>query len=300
LIDAQPESVQVGIVLSQWYDEHGSRVASAEANRFGVVKLLEKLGTAFVSDLTPIRINQFIADMCGEGYSESYINRHLTVLRAALNHAHENGRLRAIPPIRTLREQPKPKHVFTPDQMAEFFDRARATEHLFRFCMIAANTLARPDAVKALSPFQVDVAAGIIHLNPPGRRQTKKFRPSLPITDTLRPWLRVWDGSPYVHYRGRLIRDIGNSFARVGADMGLEVSPYCIRHTMATELAKANVPEGQIARFMGHIPPGTKRSTEFYIHYRPDFLRDAVTAIDAYFERLPVRLAMPSKLRVVK
>jgi integrase len=166
--------------------------------------------------------------------------------------------------------------------------------------MIAANTLARPDAVRGLCPFQVDFNSRLIQLNPPGRRQTKKFRPTLPITETLLPWLRVWDGSPYVNYRGKPVRDIGNSFARVGAAMGLNVSPYCIRHTMATELAKASVPEGQIARYLGHVPIGTKRATEFYIHYRPNFLGEAVAAIDAYFERLPVKVERPAaRLQVV-
>lgn len=46
----------------------------------------------------------------------------------------------------------------------------------------------------------------------------------------------------------------------------------------------------QIARFLGHIPPDTKRATAFYIRYRPDFMRDAVSAIDAYFEKLPVKI----------
>jgi integrase len=300
LSNADPEVVQLALVLNQWHDEHGSKIASAEANKYGIATLMERLGAAFVSDLTPNRIAKFITDMREAEYSESYINRHLTLLRAALRHAYKNGRLRSHPFVRSIREEPKQKHIFTPQQFAEFIDRSRSTEHLFRFCMISANTLARPDAVKMLSPFQVDFDGGVIHLNPHSRSQTKKFRPMIPITNTLRPWLRTWDGSPYVSYHGKPVADIGNSFARVGADMGLEVSPYCIRHTMATELAKANIQEGHIARFLGHIPPGTKRATEFYIHFRPDFLRDAVGAIDAYFERLPLKLATPAKLRVVK
>lgn len=300
LIDAKAEDVQLALILNQWNDEHGSKVAAHEVHKFCVAALIERFGTAYIAELTPLRINQFIASMRDDDYSESYINRHLTVLRAALRHGFKNGRLRSIPLIPTIREEPKQKHIFTPEQFSEFLDRSRITEHLFRFCMISANTLARPDAVKALSPFQVDLNGNVIHLNPAGRRQTKKFRPTVPITNTLRPWLSVWDGSPFVTYHGKPVHDIGNSFARVGAAMGIEVSPYCIRHTMATELAKANISESLIARFLGHIPPGTKRATEFYIHYRPDFLRDAVAAIDAYFERLPLKLGTPSKLRVVK
>lgn len=300
--DAAPERVQLALVLSQWNDEHGSRIASAEASKYGVAMLLEHFGAVRVSEVTPLSLKRFVEAMRAQDYAESYINRHLTILRAALRHAWKNGRLKSVPFVGGVQETPKAKHIFTPDQFAEFLDRARKTEHLFRFCVLSANTLARSDAVRGLSPFQVDFDHQLIQLNPPGRRQTKKHRPIVPITATLLPWLRVWDGSPYISYHGKPVHDIGNSFARVGVAMGLEVSPYCIRHTMATELAKASVPEGQIARFMGHVPSGTKRATEFYIHYRPDFLRDAVVAIDSYFERLPLKLISrpAATLRVVE
>ena len=53
----------------------------------------------------------------------------------------------------------------------------------------SSNTLARPEAILELKLFQVNLDDRLITLNPPGREQTKKRRPTLPITDTLFPWL---------------------------------------------------------------------------------------------------------------
>ena len=55
--------------------------------------------------------------------------------------------------------------------------------------MISLNTLARPDAVLDLSPAQVDFKRRLIKLNPDGRKQTKKYRPVVPISETLLPHL---------------------------------------------------------------------------------------------------------------
>ena len=62
----------------------------------------------------------------------------------------------------------------------------------------------------ALRPSQFDGAHGLLDLNPPGRTQNKKFRPIIPVAETLMSWLRR-DAGPscrYVSYRGRPVRSI--------------------------------------------------------------------------------------------
>ncbi len=76
--------------------------------------------------------------------------------------------------------------------------------HLLMFSMISLNTLARPDAALDLGPMQVDIKRRLAKLNPDGRKQTKKYRPVVPISDTLLPWLSGCDGPRYVSIsRGR-------------------------------------------------------------------------------------------------
>jgi hypothetical protein len=129
----------------------------------------------------------------------------------------------------------------------------------------------------------VNFARRLIDLNPKGRKQTKKYRPVVPITNTLLSWLGKPVGERYVLYHGMPIASVKKSFARAAAMAELaDVSPYCLRHTMATELRARGVPEWEIMGMMGH-KNAVARTTERYARFRPEYLGEAVKAIDAYF-----------------
>ena len=88
--------------------------------------------------------------------------------------------------------------------------------------MISLNTLARPDAVLDLGPAQVDIKRRLIKLNPDGRKQTKKYRPVVPISMTLLPWLERCDGPRYVLFHGNPVASIKKSFAKAVTAAGLK------------------------------------------------------------------------------
>jgi hypothetical protein len=70
-------------------------------------------------------------------------------------------------------------------------------ENLFRFTMLALNTWARPEAIIDFrADKQINWSAGLLDLTPPHRRQTKKFRPQIRLTDNLTDWLRHWKTLP--------------------------------------------------------------------------------------------------------
>lgn len=58
------------------------------------------------------------------------------------------------------------------------------------------------------------------------------------------------------------------------------MTPYSIRHGMARELRKRRVPTEQIKLILGHLPSGSDATTSIYAPYDPDFLGDAVRAIE--------------------
>lgn len=320
LAHAKPEKAaraeaQIAVFLHQWNVEHGAKLPSAKPNAVAVAALLEELGDETVSALTPERQENLVMSLRARGWAESNINRSgLTILRASLRYAWKKQRLESVPFIPSVEDnEPPPRHIFTAAEFAEFLDRAYQTEHLFRFCMLMANTLSRPCAIFDLKPFQVFDQHGYIDLNPAGRKQTKKYRPRVPITETLRQWLPQWPGSPIVSWGGEAVGDVGKSFAAVAVAMGLVgpdpadpektvplVTPYAIRHTMATMLAKAGVPREERERFMGHKAPDASRSGEAYVHFEPTWLRAAKDAIDDYFAALPLRFNLrPPRLKVV-
>jgi integrase len=151
------------------------------------------------------------------------------------------------------------------DEVARLLREAAAVPHLLSFCMISLNTLARPDAVLDLSPAQVDI----------------KF----PISDTLLPWVEQCEGTNYVLYHGKPVASVKKSFGKAVVGAGLkDVSPYCLRHTMATELRARGVSEWEAMGMLGHKSPA--RTTERYAKFRPDYPSGAARAIDAYFTDL--------------
>lgn len=75
------------------------------------------------------------------------------------------------------------------------FALAREERHTLRaYLRSAVATWARPDALLELSDRQWIPAAGVVALNPPGRRQTKKYRPAVPVARQFRPFLDELDG----------------------------------------------------------------------------------------------------------
>jgi len=124
-----------------------------------------------------------------------------------------------------------------------------------------------------------------LDLNPPGRRQNKKFRPILPVTPTLLPWLKtVTEPSQrYVAYGRAPIKSIKHLWELLRQEAGLDekVKPYSIRHGMAREMRKRKVPKEQISMFLGHLPKDSDATTSIYAPYEPEYCAEAVAAIES-------------------
>ncbi len=92
----------------------------------------------------------------------------------------------------------KPRDFIPTDQqlaaMIDALPEDEEHEVAFRDVVMALNTWARPEAITDLSVrHPVDFTRGIIDLNPPGRLQNKKVRPTIRLTDNLRGWLLYWN-----------------------------------------------------------------------------------------------------------
>ena len=179
------------------------------------------------------------------------------------------------------------------DESAALFN-ACDEPHVLLFLVLAFNTLSRPTALLELQHNQIDFENRLINLNPDGRKQTKKFRPTIPITSTLHPWLEQIGHGPLIAYWGRSIKSVRKGFnaVRDAAGLGADVSPYAIRHTMAIELRKRGVPPWEVQGILGH-KSGGYRTTEIYAKYAPDYLGKAAQAIDEYMEEVSKRTSRP-------
>jgi len=276
----------VETVLVQYYKGHAVNIPSAEQAFQACSKLSSFFAGAVVSELTPDRLDAFVAWMREAGSSDGYIARTLSTLKAALNRAWKRQEIIRVPFIPLPQNGPPRERRLSIEESAALLNACEA-EHLYVFVVLAFATLARPGALLELRREQIDLRDGLIHLNPPGRRQTKKYRPALPLAPILRPWVEALPNGPLISYYGEQVKSIKTAFRATRLKAGLDesVTPYTIRHTMATELRKRAVPSWEVSGMLGHQSAGF-RTTEIYAKYDPSYLGQAVRAIEAWFIEL--------------
>jgi integrase len=245
------------------------------------------------------RQREFVAALREKGLSDGYIRRTLAVGLAAFNRAYREGEITSYPAISlALAPEGEPRErLFTPAEARALFDAA-GEPHQLMYLLLAFGTAARPTAILELTSFQIDCETRLIRLNPPGRRQNKKRRPTLPICNTLLPYLSFLPAGPVVSYAGRALGGIKSTFDHLTRRAGITgASAYTVRHTVAAEMRKRGVPVWEVAGFLGHS--SGYKTTERYAKYGPDHLAEAVRAIDAYFADLGIA-AQPLRLSSVR
>lgn len=311
LKDEEPADVPLARIFLDYWEEHGKDIGSAEQQRIALDYWSDFYDEAVVSDLTPERQADFVAHLQTLGHSKGYISRTLSAGRAALRHAWRLQRIKYVPYIADVekkadkrRKEPKGRPL-TVEELGRFLDGI-ASRHLLILTVIAINTLSRPDALFDLRRRQCDHESGLIELNPPGREQTNKYRPIVPMTQTVRPWLLLPPEKPgkrrkviiktdhIVTWHGSPVKSIKTAWraARARADLDARVNPYSIRHTLARELRRRKVNPVEIDMMLGHAQPGN-RTSEIYAPYEPDYCRDAAAAIDDFCRRLQQHTSQP-------
>jgi integrase len=282
--NAEPAGMTVAQLLERHHERHVKPAAKADFARHSR-RLLEHFGDAVIGDLTPAAVDGFTAAMKATGRGGSYTDRILDSLRSALSRAYKLGELASVPFIATVPRDRFERRLPSKEELAAMW--AAADEpHLRMFYAILLNTGARPNAILSLTRFQIDLERRLINLQAPGRDETKKRNPVLPITDALLPCLRAATGDHLVSWHGKPLACIKTAWRRARARAGLpkDFQPYSVRHTLATELRARSVPEWECAGWLGHSTP--YRTTEIYARFRPDYLSQARAAIDAWVKEI--------------
>lgn len=267
-------SVPIAILLDRYLADRWP-AGAPNAERFARNPLARHFPA--VDDITAESVRRYIA---GRGVKATTAARELTVLRAALRHAVAEGIL-AVAPAVTVPGPAEPRDRWLTRQESARLFAACHEPHLRLFIMLGLHTGARRGAILDLTWFQVDLERSRIDYNAPGRAQTRKRRPVVPINGPLHEALqaarKVAVAANVVEYRGRKVAGIRRSFAVACRRAGLEdVIPHTLRHTAATWMAQAGVSIVEIAQILGQ---SVQRTTERYIKHHPDYLRAGVDAL---------------------
>jgi integrase len=177
----------------------------------------------------------------------------------------------------------KTRHL-TPSQFKKLLAGAIAP-HARLYMLLGVFTIARPQALFDLCWTQVDFIRGTIDLNPPGRRQTAKRRPVVPMNGMLRKALAkaftARTCTSVIERGGQPIASIKKAFKAAGERSGVHATPYTLRHTGAVWAAEQGTAMSELAQMMGHDDDRTTQ--KHYARYSPEHLRGVAQAVEDAF-----------------
>lgn len=336
---ADQEIYAVSTSMTDYYIEHGSKQTSATAIR-SRLKLMSRfldveaeagrlLDPFLPEHLDNLFLDRFrawaLADPIvarkkdGKGNwvdgqsrkrQASTVEESIIQLKAAINHAYNNRRIRSSPPLKhKTRAAVTPPRTYrlTVSNLGEMLDftmrgAGNYAGHgarllpLRRYLVGAICTLARPDAVLDMNSTagreQWMEADRRFNLNPVGRPQTKKHRPIVPVNDLLHSWLsstdewlvckeRIWlDPDEQIERVEQIgVKAVRSGWDTMRAHLGIPDGwgPKLVRHSMASELRKRRVDPWELSGQLGHR---VLKTSEIYAIYDPDYLSTVQVAID--------------------
>lgn len=326
-----PSVVLLHDALDWYWEAHGKTVTSASSNKLAINYWKEfwKASTV-IEGCTPVEQKKFHEWLRKKDLSEGYISRIVRIGRAALNGYRDNLFVTWVPRIKDNQTQADKDDADPKGRPLELEELAKLCRHadephLQILIAIMLNTICRPSAALELTAQQVDFKLNRVQLNPTGRRQTKKYRPHLPLTKYLKTILTaVMDQQiaeaqargeakfkvrHFVLFKGEPIKSVKTAWRTMVVRAGFvvpvedmedeyqrdEITPYSLRHTMARVLRDARVYEEERNVYLGHLRKGSARTGVIYAPDDPKYLAEPAAVIDAFMVKLAGEMEKQAK-----
>ncbi|HEX6013878.1 MAG TPA: hypothetical protein VFY87_19205, partial [Geminicoccaceae bacterium] len=214
-----PRHVTVAAVLDRYWHKHAKGQRSAEQARIAAAQILQFLGAATVSELTPQRQERFRAWLA-QGRSPDTVSRVLSVLRAALRWSEKHQELTRVPFIFDVKRAAPRERFLSVEELARLHDGFDC-DYGRMFFWLQLGTAGRKEAILELTRFRCDTRRRLIRLNPEGRGQTAKRRATLPLVPYLASLVEAGRDGYLVHHNGAKLGDIKAAWRRARTKAGL-------------------------------------------------------------------------------
>ena len=254
---------RVADILDVYWNDHAKHLPSADQAKAARKHLMSFFGDAAVATLTVERQEDYVTARHDLGIKPSTISRELSVLRAAVHHAGLGTAIR----IYDVGETVSRGRWLTPEEFQKLL-RACKSPHTRLYMLLGIATAGRPEAILDLKWSQVDLVSGVIHLNPEGRIQTNKRRPTvridLPLMEALRQAKMSARTEWVIEYNGYAINSIKTAFREAAATAGFppETSlPMCCATRPQRGWRRTAFHSGQLLASLAIRTPGWSRST---------------------------------------
>jgi len=270
--------------------------ASAEFGGIAIDRMQRLMGSSLLRYMVPSDFETFRDAALAEGIALATVDRTLTIFRSGSAKAIAERRL-------PEHHAPKVPYFFTKnhsraappkgrpmelEEIAILIDQAQFLHFLIALVWLI-NLASRIGALLDAIAGQIDHRRRLVDLNPAGRVQTSKWRPTLPIPATLLPWTVNLPPGHIIQWHGARIGEIDTAFdsACRRGKLAPGANTYSLRHALGRYMREKKVPDDQIALFMGHIqPPESVTTTIIYSPYSPDYLCDAKAAAEDFVREI--------------
>ncbi|HKD09672.1 MAG TPA: site-specific integrase, partial [Bryobacteraceae bacterium] len=266
--------------------------------RFSTQRLahvLRKLGSMVLPDLTEDAVRDYIRRRRAEGAAGRTINMELGELSRAI------GRPWSVlwPKVRKMEERKDVGKALSPAEESRLLEALRLSPHPWRtpmltaFVRIALLTGMRSGEITSLTWGQADLERRVLTV---GRaktacgtgRQIPMNAQLFAVVSAHADWFTDRFGAvkpdhylfpfgkPTPNDPTRHITDMSSAWEALRARAGVECRLHDLRHTAATKMAEAGVPESTMLALMGHM---SRAMLERYSHIRMAAKREAVEAL---------------------
>lgn len=283
--DLPPSAVKLAEVTLDYWNHQGSKLVSAETTKIHLRYWTEFWGDVSVGDVRDVRRQEeFRAWLFSKGLAHNSVNRCLEAGRAAIRRAWKRGVISSAPHIQmlpTIETAPMGRPLAR-DEVRALYQGA-TQDHVRSFILLAVATGARPAAITDLTWDRIDFETGLIRLNPEGRVQNKKYRPTVKVGPNVLAYLKSLkrQGPHVIMFRNRHVSRLDTGWHKAVTNAGLDASVnlYSLRHTCARYLRMHGVDTMEIAAMLGHRKVGFD-ITMRYMPHSPDYLKRSVDILD--------------------
>lgn len=311
---ADAPSVPAGTLsewLAEWEPIHQSRTAPQTHLRDSetiAAHVRGRLGSVQLRDLTPMRVESYLAELMRDGVSSSERKRAATTLRKVLNAALRDDRISANPFDRVAIPKHRPAEVrpMTAEQLGQFFAAAARVDGLYEFgFMLWIDGAMRPGEWLALRWDDIDVPKATLRIERSiGHRtheirepKTPRSRRAVPVSKhTIAALHRIGGprkpGPMFPNGRGGHLwhaNFLKSVFRPIAEAAGVEwATPYTLRHTAASLLLSNGCPITTVSARLGHEK--TSVTLDTYAHVMPNDQAKATAILETILDKRATRL----------
>lgn len=278
-----PAKMPLADVILDYWNHQAIKLRSADTVKIHLRYWNDFWEEASVADVRSVaKQEEFQEWLTAKGLKDNSVNRCLEAGRAAMRRAYKRGAITSAPFVHMIkvREEGQKGKALSIEELRAFY-LGSEQKHWRDLVYLLTATAARPEAITSLTKAQMDFDAGLIYLNPEGRKQTNKHRPTVKLTDGARERFEGYPDGRLLIFHGKpmdrpetVVRK-----ARERAKLDKSVTLYSIRHTCARWMRMEGVDTAEIANQLGHRKFGADMTLR-YMPHSPAYLTAASAALD--------------------